>query len=434
MSFSPSPEEQFLWKIAIDWRSPERVTVPDSLDWDRVAAAGVDNRMATLLRSCLQKTGLWEGIPDPARTVIGDSAERLAANAGRFSNDLREYLRIAKSRSLETVVLKGLAISANLYGEPAMRPGGDIDLLVRRSQVGHCIAALEEMGIGAYWPNLMADAYYERHHLHQQRSDPEWKTWFEIHWALDHPYTLLTVDYDAILDRAAPGTLLGEPVLEMTPEDTLLTLSIHLVKHAYYLPASLDRPDLGRLVLADGMLMYYLDVAELMQKYEAEFDWDWMVRLALDSGAGEMVGAVLAACRMLLGAAVPDRVLAALPVRRRGVISRRLIGSLTDQMVDQFLGRPRDRFFDFLTITNGAFILRPIRLLESAAYFVPPAGFLRRRYGESGIARRAAHFIRACGEFLRFSWDSVYFGLERYRRLRRIGFSTSLFNRLETEG
>jgi hypothetical protein len=33
---------------------------------------------------------------------------------------------------------------------------------------------------------------------------------------------------------------------------------------------------------------------------------------------------------------------------------------------------------------------------------------------------------------LRFGWDTFYFGMERYFRLRRQGKSASLFNKLET--
>jgi hypothetical protein len=78
----------------------------------------------------------------------------------------------------------------------------------------------------------LKDEYFARHHLHQQRSTSDLSIWFEIHWALDHPYTLLTVDYESIFARAKPSGLLGEPIQEMALPDLLLSLAIHLVKHA----------------------------------------------------------------------------------------------------------------------------------------------------------------------------------------------------------
>jgi hypothetical protein len=93
-----------------------------------------------------------------------------------------------------------------------MRPGGDIDILVRQNEVDACLALLNEQGIGEYWPNLLHDDYFTRHHLHQQRCTPDLNIWFEIHWALDHPYTLLTIDYESIFERAEPSAIMGAPI------------------------------------------------------------------------------------------------------------------------------------------------------------------------------------------------------------------------------
>jgi hypothetical protein len=105
-----------------------------------------------------------------------------------------------------------------------------------------------------------------------------------------------------------------------------------------------------------------------------------------------------------------------------------------EREIGQYLGRPPSRFWDAMLVTNGAFILRPIRLLESAAYFFPPGDYFRRLYGHSTFVLRTGHFFKALYRFARFAMDSVYFSIERYFRLKKIGYSTSLFNRLETEG
>ena len=429
-----TPEETFLWDCARGWRTPETIRVPDEPDWGRVAAVAVANRMAWLLRSVLQARGIWETLPDAAQDEIQTSAERLSANADMMGASLADYLRRADARGIETAVLKGLSISANVYGEEAMRPGGDIDILVRTGHVKACMEVLAEMDIGSFWPNLMADPYYERHHLHHQRSTEDLRIWYEIHWALDHPYTLFTIDYEALMDRATPGELLGAPVRDLSPPDLLLTLAVHLVKHAIYLPSTYDRPDLARAVLADGMLMYFLDIAEAIRVYGDQLDWDRLVRLAGETGTREVIGSVLRACRTLLGAEVPEEILAAIPVERPGPVTHWAMNRVVDREIAEFLGEAASKFWDAILITNGAFILRPIRLLESAPYFLPSGDFLLRCYGQSGLVCRAGHLLRAVREFSRFGWDSVYFALERHRRLKRIGFSTSLFNRLETEG
>ena len=350
-----------------------------------------------------------------------------------MSEALHHYLQLAAERELETVVLKGLSLSVNIYGDAAMRPGGDIDLLVRRRDVAPSIAILDEMGLGQWWPNLLADPYYDRHHLHQQRCSQDLKIWFEVHWALDHPYTLLTVDYEAMMDRCTPGVLVDAPVCDLSPPDLLLSVAIHLVKHAVYLPAVLAQPDLPRIILADGMLMYYLDAAEVLRVHSEHMDWDLAVKLARESGAVDILGSVLQVCKRYLGAPVPDWVLAALPVRGQGKLVDRIQQRVAAYELQRYLGEEQNRLWDFLLDTNGAFILRPIRILDTASYFFPGPDYRQRRYGNASAATGVRHFLKATGQYGRLGVDTIYYTWERYRRLKRLNLSASLFNRLEVE-
>jgi hypothetical protein len=104
-----------------------------------------------------------------------------------------------------------------------------------------------------------------------------------------------------------------------------------------------------------------------------------------------------------------------------------------DQKLAVYENRPGDRFWQLLLMSNGAFILRPIRLLETGLYFLPPADFLNRRYGRSDLLIRMRHLVLALWQMLRFGWDSIYFGMERYIRLKRMGKNASLFNNLGTD-
>jgi hypothetical protein len=302
---------------------------------------------------------------------------------------------------------------------------------VSHKDVDACLKLLAEHGIGEFWPNLLHDEYFTRHHLHQQRSTPDLNIWFEIHWALDHPYTLLTVDYISIFERAKPAHLLGAPIQEMALPDLLLGLAIHLVKHAVYLPSLLDRQDLPRIILADGMLMYYLDITEVL-KAHPEIDWNLTVQLAHDWGGVDILGSVLRVCKKYFDAPISDTVLSALPISKYGFVTRNLMSHAAEQELAAYEEREGSRFWKLLLAPNGAFILRPIRVLETISYFFPPSDFLRRRYRQINFITRLRHLLIAFSQTLRFGWDTFYFGMERYFRLKRLGKSASLFNRLET--
>lgn len=428
-----TPEEQFLWHCANSWRDPAALVIPPGLNWERLIEIGRSNRMQTMLWEVLQARGLLPQLSPQARLGLEEDAQRLRKNADEMSTALRRYLREAARRGVASVVLKGLSVSVNVYGNAAMRPGGDIDLLVRDADVQASLEILDEMGIGRYWPNLMDDAYYERHHLHQQRCTPDLKIWFEIHWALDHPLTQQTIDYGAMMDRAIPGTLLGEPVLDLSPPDLLLSLAIHLVKHAVYLPAAVDRPDIQRVILADGMLMYYLDVAEAVKQGADRLDWLKLIALAEQGGTVDIIGSVLRICQRYLQTPVPQWVLAQLPVAIPGRLTRRAMDGIVEYETATYLGEETSKLWEFLLVTNGAFILRPIRILDLAGYLFPRRDYLRRRYGSGSVLTAAAHAIRASGQYARLGIDTAYFTWERYRRLKGMNESTSLFNRLDTE-
>jgi hypothetical protein len=419
-----TPEEKFLWEAARQWRAPVTLARADQLDWRRVIEISRWNRMQTLLHGVLSGTGLLDRLPAGAMELLCEDMERYAENAETLGRELRRYLSLAEQRGVETVVLKGLSVSINVYGNPDIRPGGDVDLLVRKDQVDGCVAVLEEMGLGCYWPHLMDDAYYGRHHLHQQRCSVDTKIWFEAHWAMDHPYTLLTIDYEALMDRTTPGELLGESVRDLSPPDLLLSLAVHLVKHAVYLPNAMDRPDLPRVILADGMLMYFLDVAEAVKRHDAEIDWLFLVDLAQASGATTILGSVLRVSREYLDAPVPDGVLEQLPIRAPRGLTSRMMKRLIDYEVAIHQGQDRSRFWDFMLMTDESFILRPIRVLDTAAYFAPGADFLERRYGEASWAGAAGHMARAAGQYARLGVDTVYYSWRRNQRRKDLDQGT----------
>ena len=427
------PYEQWLWQCAQQWRRPQVIDAGQDLDWAAVVRVGAWNRMQTLLLGVIEALDVLEQIPTEAQTLLQEGAAKFKQDAAIMGESLQIYLAKAAEKEIDTAVLKGLSVSANIYGDTAVRPGGDIDVLVRQRDVDDSIEILDEMEIGQNWPNLMDDRYYERHHLHQQRCTVDLKLWYEIHWALDHPLTQLTVDYEAMMDRTTPGTLLGAPVADLSLPDLLLSLTIHLVKHAVYLPSVLDRPDLARIILADGMLMYFVDVAEVVKQHEREIDWQQTVSLAQAWGAAEMLGAVLQVCQGYLRAPVPDWVLAALPVVGPNKFKQAVMQRVVDYETAVYQGTPPSKLWHFLLITNGAFILRPIRLLDLLEYCFPGRDYLQRRYGRGSLWMGLGHFLRAMGQYGRITVDTLYFAWERYWRLRRQKYSTSLFNRLEVE-
>jgi hypothetical protein len=212
----------------------------------------------------------------------------------------------------------------------------------------------------------------------------------------------------------------------MSLPDLLISLAVHLVKHAVYLPATISRPDLPRLVLADGMLMYFLDVAEIAKQYENEIDWQLTVKLARTGGVVDILGSVLRVCRQYLAAPVPAWVLEALPVGRPGLVSHRLMQRLAEFKIATYQGQKPGRLWTFLLGYNESIVFRPIRLLDLAHYCLPGADYLERRYGSASVVAAVGHLLRAMGQYARVGFDTLYFSWRRRREVRaldRSGFT-----------
>lgn len=374
--------------------------------------------MQTLLFTALKGTGCLDELPENIRCDLREEAQQMTRLAEGYAGPLAEYLERAAAANVPTVVLKGLSISQNFYQNPAMRPGGDIDLLVRKQDLHASLKILDEMG-NYRWHKLLDDRYYERHHLHQIRGRLDTRIWFEVHWALDHPYTLLTIDYTSILDRAEPGTLLNQPVYDLSPPDQLLTQAVHLVKHAVYLPATIERTDMPRIILADGMLMYFLDVAETLRHDKDSLDWSQTVRLAQEWGAADILGAVLSVCYKYLNAPVPERILSELAVGKANRVNDYVMNRLVEYEIAEHMGQKPSRLWAFLVGYQESLVLRPIRLLDALTYLFPPAEFLQRRYGRANLPSRLQHTFKAIVQYLRNLVDSIYFTWDYHRRLKK---------------
>ena len=395
-----SAENAFLWHIAHHWRNPSPFP-QTNLDWQTVVQTAIKNKMPMLLHRYLQTVG--QGLPVAAADQLEASIAAYQEKATTFTDALRSYAAQANAQAVPTIPLKGLWVAERVYGQPDMRPGHDMDILVQRQDVARAIQICEELGFNRYWPGLLPDAYYLRHHLHIELSLTDCWTWIEVHWAFDHPRTLLTIDYDSIFQRGTSATLLGAPIHEPAWEDVLLSLSIHLVKHMVFLPTVLESPDLHALILADGRMMHFLDVAETVKQFHDVIDWNLLIDLAHESGAVTSLGAVLQICQQLFNAPVPSAVLENL----RPVKQDRLTRKLHIEMANHLLGTGQSRLWGFLIEPNWTLVFRPIRLLDYLTYLLPPQEYLQRRYKNQNSLTRLRHMIGAIAEYIQLIGDTA---------------------------
>jgi hypothetical protein len=209
----------------------------------------------------------------------------------RLYHELAKVLKTLQNDGIPVIALKGAHLAEIVYGNIALRPMSDVDILVGRTDLSRVMEKLLEIG---YSPTsrFWIEAVCATHHHLPPFTKPGAAS-IEIHWSIMPPSYPFEVDVDDLWQRARSDTIDGVEVLVLSPEDLLLHLCLHTsCQHRFIVG-----------------LRAFCDIAETIRHYQDEIDWDQVQLRARQWGAGKCVYLTLYLARELLEAAVPDEVL-----------------------------------------------------------------------------------------------------------------------------
>jgi hypothetical protein len=158
-------------------------------DWDCILAGARRHRVAPLLLAGLHAVRS----PDlPAESVAELRREAVAAARRSLAQtaEIARLVRIFSEAGIPVLALKGIVLSAQLYGDPALRDPRDIDLLVDPQQFDAAGALLIEAGYRRNAPILSPrqSAAYQRWIKEAEYVHPVTGIWVELHHRLsDNP-------------------------------------------------------------------------------------------------------------------------------------------------------------------------------------------------------------------------------------------------------
>jgi hypothetical protein len=136
--------------------------------------------------------------------------------------DLKAILTVLQEAGIPCLVLKG-PVLARRYYEPAFlrKPSVDIDLAVKKQDLGLAIAALEKQGYSGEWP--LKEVLARSHHFAMEKSG---RPGVELHFRLSHGAYGIAVE--EFLERAVRYELPGGPAMQvLSPADEILHLVLH---------------------------------------------------------------------------------------------------------------------------------------------------------------------------------------------------------------
>ena len=269
-------------------------------EWDGVIRLAIRHGIAALLYGRLQ-TSAWRAVVPPA------GAQRLhrhylqAAAAGlRSQQQLGKLLEALSSRSVSVMVLGGAQLGAEVYGNVALWPTQELDLLVREEDCKTVASVLLSIGYG----EDRVTGWYVKPHSYTLYVPPdEGDLPVRLHRQIVEPSEPYRVEVAELWADARRAAWAGYTALTLAPESLLLQTCIS---------GSRDFP-------AHGVRCCY-DVAQIAQHYQAEVDWGAVVTLAQRWRAGAVAHAVLSLAREVTGAPIPPAVIAFLKPESASVV------------------------------------------------------------------------------------------------------------------
>ena len=278
---------------------PSQIASAESLDWEYLLRAADRQGVAPLLHDWLTR---HRGLAAPA-----SSADRLyhAYWANHFRNrlllsELTLLADAAAGAGIPFMPLKGAILALDYYPTPALRPMSDLDLLVRAADLegmGRLLAGLGYREVDRP-PSSVEDRWLDRASQENQwvASRHGLSVLVEYRAEPMEPAVAQLADLDrtfsaALGQHAAAIWTRAQPApagLRMSPEDLLLHVAAHLAaRHA------------------DFRLIWLHDVARIVTRHAADFDWKYVCASAVRLRVAGPVRAALQAAARWIDAPVP---------------------------------------------------------------------------------------------------------------------------------
>jgi hypothetical protein len=265
-------------------------------EWECLIALAQRHNVAPVLYARLKKRGIT--LPPAIAEQLRQNYLVSATRNLHLFQELGKILRALQAADIPVIPLKGACLAEAVYGNIALRPMGDVDLLVKPDDLAKALAVLCTLGYVAANPFEIESVRQVSNHM--PPLSKRGGVTLEIHWTIVNPRNNVHFDdndLDQVWSRAMPVKIGGGQVLMLSPMDLLWHLCLHASVHHRF----------------DGAgLRNYLDIALVIQQYGDAMDWTQFTACANQWGIANGVRLALQLTEEWTGVVIPSPVLAAL--------------------------------------------------------------------------------------------------------------------------
>jgi len=254
-------------------------------------------------------------VPPEVRVKLREFQRSHTVSALQLTAELFRVLEPFAVSGIDVLLTKGPALSVRCYGEPDMRHYGDLDFIVRESDIRRATQAMIDLAYDPRIPLRAIDAKRSPGEYAFRKSGTE--ILVEFHTERTFRYHPRRLPIEKLFERRAFVTIDGRDVPALSLEDELVLICVHGAKHFW------------------ERLMWITDVAALISAKQAP-DWSRAMAAAREVGAERI---------LLLGLRLASDVLdAQLPAQlETSVRSDRTVAKLAAQIQNRLASsEPRE--------------------------------------------------------------------------------------------
>lgn len=234
------------------------------LNWSKVLHLAEQNEVSGLLYQSLQDT-CPDAVPANVLNTLHRKLQTDLLKSCYLAQELLQLLQCLENAGIAALAYKGPALAVALYGNLALRPFCDLDILIRPED----LVRVKGILVAAGYDTLQVDDHLE---LANAWSDSErdfvrndGRVVLDLHWRLMPRFFPFELPVEELWEkRQAIGAvaplpeaiaLLGVPVASLSPEDLLLALCVHGAKECW------------------SKLKWLCDIAQLLRQYP-HLNWE----------------------------------------------------------------------------------------------------------------------------------------------------------------
>ena len=365
-------EHEFILNYAKTDPAPEPRDTALKIDWSYIIGQANRHRITPLLYNNLKN----HPVPVDILKKMKNIYTYTAFHNMLYLDELQAIIDKTEQAGIKLIILKGPMLAQNVYGNIALRPFADMDILVSPQDRDRMEAILEDRGY------IAADkSFYKKYHFHLPLTKSgKMPVHLELHWSFVDKFIIHRIDMDMVWKKTKHH--------ELAVEINILYLLLHIEKHAFFNKFIYNSGNARDWIFTNpcgNQLLWYTDLYELISKNN--IDWQQLINLARNYCIAPLVYYNL----QILGQLYPLALPADLP---QPVLSaaKRFIYHAALKKTSSFKMSPDLQ-------------LRPVRAVDLVNYLLPAPEIINKYYCHPGyipsIITYIFHLVKGIKEILK---------------------------------